>query len=241
MSQSGSGAYLYIKIMAGVYLYWYIDIGPEKCSSPTTGTWKWTRALCVPVYNSEVSAVYWPSIPWKGISWSNLFALTRWYRTSKADLIRHVHQPSDSSFNLWTLTPFFFSLNGAHITHVWSAGWGLLLYGARCGGPCHLVVLLPARSPAFLVLLRWRMRDHPGNVEISGVGWILRTQDEAHRGAARVCDQTTHRRLRCEIDSTWLIISVWICQAPNASPSSLWYDRSPVIEITQSLILILFL
>ncbi|CAG06740.1 unnamed protein product [Tetraodon nigroviridis] len=86
----------------------------------------------------------------------------------------------------------------------------LLLHGACGCRPLHLVLLLPARSPASLVLLRRWLPGHPGNLEKPGVGRILRAPAEAHRGSAHVHDQASHRGLRCEIASVR-------CPRPEAS------------------------
>lgn len=64
-----------------------------------------------------------------------------------------------------------------------------------------MVLLLPARSPASLGLPTRRLRGHPGNLEIPGVGRVLRAEAETHRGAAHVHDQASHRGLRCQIAS----------------------------------------
>lgn len=123
-----------------------------------------------------------------------------------------------------------------HLTIVCFAGWSFLFPGTCCCRSVLLDILLPACPPAPMVLLWWWMWDHSANMETSGGGWILRPQAEAHSSTSLLLNQTTYRRLCCEIDCVWLAllqcrptVSVLTRYAQKASPLQSLYDRLPGI------------
>lgn len=94
------------------------------------------------------------------------------------------------------------------------AGWSLLFPGACRGRSFHLVILLPARTSAFLVLLWGWMWDHPGNLETSWRSWILWTQAETHQCTIAVPNQTTYCRVCCQINDYCISISKSLKASP---------------------------